>query len=106
MYVDAATKNQAAKQAYFQDKLRQAQFNSQLDFQHKMMKDQAIGQGLTSIADYLNDMAKEETARRGAKVYASTMPARNEEAEEYVREEILKKIFGFCYGGPIKRRRR
>ena len=59
MYVDAATKNQAAKQAYFQDKLRQAQFNSQLDFQHKMMRDQAIGQGLTSIADYLNAMAKQ-----------------------------------------------
>ena len=60
MYVDAATKNQAAKQAYFQDKLRQAQFNSQLDFQHKMMKDQAIGQGITGIADYLNDMGRED----------------------------------------------
>lgn len=59
MYVDAATKNQAAKQAYFQDKLRQAQFNSQMDFYHKTAKDQAIGQGITSIADYLNDMGRE-----------------------------------------------
>ena len=59
MYMDAASKNQAARQAYYQDRLRQAQFNSQLDFQHKMMRDQAIGQGITGIADYLNDMARE-----------------------------------------------
>lgn len=83
MYVDAATKNQAAKQAYFQDRLRQAQFNSQLDFQHKMMRDQAIGQGLTAIGDYLNDIGRENIARAGAEVYASTMPIRNKEAEEY-----------------------
>lgn len=83
MYVDAATKNQAAKQAYFQDRLRQAQFNSQLDFQHKMMRDQAIGQGLTAIGDYLNDIGREDVARAGAEVYASTMPTKNKKAEEY-----------------------
>ena len=85
MYVDAATKNQAARQAYYQDRLRQAQFNSQLDFQHKMMRDQAIGQGLTAIGDYLNDMGKENIARAGAGVYASTMPTKNTEAEEYTK---------------------
>lgn len=58
--MDAASKNQAARQAYYQDRLRQAQFNSQLDFQHKMMRDQAIGQGITGIADYLNDMGRED----------------------------------------------
>ena len=85
MYVDAAIKNQAAKQAYFQDRLRQAQFNSQLDFQHKMMRDQAIGQGLTAIGDYLNDMGKENIARAGTEVYASTMPTKNTQAEEYTK---------------------
>jgi len=59
MYVDAATKNQAAKQAYFQNRLQQAQFNSQMDFRHKMMRDQAIGQGLTAIGNYLNDIGRE-----------------------------------------------
>lgn len=83
MYMDAASKNQAAKQAYFQDRLRQAQFNSQLDFQHKIMRDQAIGQGLTAIGDYLNDIGREDIARAGTEVYASTMPTRNKEAEEY-----------------------
>lgn len=106
MYVDAATKNQAAKQAYFQDKLRQAQFNSQLDFQHKMLRDQAIGQGLTSIGDWFDAVRRENTAREGAEVFASIMGTPNEEAKDYIDKEILRKVLGYCYGGPIKKRRK
>lgn len=83
MMLDAASKNQSARQAYYENLLRQAQFNSQMDFQHKMAKDQAIGQGLTAIADYLNNIGKDETARAGVDVYQSTMPTGNEATEEY-----------------------
>lgn len=106
MYMDAASKNQAAKQAYFQDKLRQAQFNSQLDFQHKMMRDQAIGQGLTSIGDWFDAVRRENTAREGAEVFASIMGTPNEEAKDYIEKEVLRKALGYCYGGPIKKRRK
>lgn len=106
MYTNAAARNQAAKQAYFQDKLRQAQFNSQLDFQHKMMKDQAIGQGLTSIGDWFDAVRRENTAREGAEVFASIMGTPNEEAKDYIDKEILRKVLGYCYGGPIKKRRK
>ena len=106
MYVDAAARNQAAKQAYFQDRLRQAQFNSQLDFQHKMMRDQAIGQGLTSIGDWFDAVRRENTAKEGAEVFASTMGTPNEEAKDYIDKEILRKVLGYCYGGPIKKRRK
>lgn len=85
MYVDAAARNQAAKQAYFENRMRQAQFNAQMDFQHKMAKDQAIGQGITSIADYLNNVGKEDVARAGVDVYQSTMPTGNAATQEYTR---------------------
>lgn len=106
MYMDAASKNQAARQAYYQDRLRQAQFNSQLDFQHKMMRDQAIGQGLTAIGDWFDAVRRENTAREGAEVFASIMGTPNEEAKDYINKEILRKALGYCYGGPIKKRRK
>lgn len=106
MYMDAASKNQAARQAYYQDRLRQAQFNSQMDFHHKMMRDQAIGQGLTAIGDWFDAVRRENTAREGAEVFASIMGTPNEEAKDYIEKEILRKALGYCYGGPIKKRRK
>lgn len=104
MYVDAAARNQAAKQAYFQDRLRQAQFNSQLDFQHKMMRDQAIGQGITGIADYLNDVGREGEARSqvGA-VVQSGVPLSAPMSDYYYSQ-----YFGYprkC-GGKISRKKK
>jgi len=84
MYMDAAARNQAARQAYYESRLKQGQFNSQLDFQHKMMKDQAIGQGLTAIGDWFDALRREGVAEKGAEVFASTMPTKNKEVEEYI----------------------
>lgn len=61
MALDASARNQAARQAWYEDRLRQAQGNISNKIQHKIMKDQAIGQGITAIADYLRDMDKEDT---------------------------------------------
>ena len=62
MDLNAAARNQQARQQYYEDRMRQAQLNTAYDFQHKQARDQAIGQGIASIADYLNDMGREDIA--------------------------------------------
>ena len=62
MDLNAAARNQQARQQYYEDRMRQAQLNTAYDLQHKQARDQAIGQGIASIADYLNDMGREDIA--------------------------------------------
>ena len=62
MDLNAAARNQQARQQYYEDRMRQAQLNTAYDFQHKQARDQAIGSNITSIADYLNDMGREDIA--------------------------------------------
>jgi hypothetical protein len=102
--LEAASRNQAAWEQYQQNLLRQAQFNSQMDFQHKMMRDQAIGQGLTAIGDYLNDIGREGEARSqvGA-VVQSGVPLSAPMSDYYYSQ-----YFGYprkC-GGKISRKKK
>ena len=60
MALDASARNQAARQAYYESLLDQSAFNISNSIKHKMAKDQAIGQGITSVADYIRDMEKED----------------------------------------------
>lgn len=85
MDLQTAARNQDNRRAYDEMGMRGGMFNSQIDMQDKMYRDQAIGSGIRAIADWYDAIRRDDMARRGAELYASTMPTRNEAAEDYAQ---------------------